>query len=76
MFSRSPVADIPLGRPRNRRRTYVGDRRDVLQDDTLWGPDAHGVFWRPVRAYFEPEARGGLGETLIVTAPVHPDELL
>ena len=69
------VGDIPLGRPQNRRRVYPGDRTGILGENVLWGPDAHGVFWRPARAYYEPSAREGLGETLVVVAPVHPDEL-
>lgn len=71
MFPGSPVADIPIGRPRNRKRVYRGDRTQILDENVLWGPDAHGVFWKPIRAYYEPAP----DETLVVTAPVHPDEL-
>ncbi len=60
---------LKLGRPANRRRRLKGDRRSILDENVLWGPDAHGVYWRPVRAYFDD------GETLVITEPVHPDEL-
>lgn len=58
-----------LGRPKNRRRVFKGDRRSILDENVLWGPDAHGVYWRPVRAYFDD------GETLVIASPVHPDEV-
>ncbi len=71
-----PVAtDLKIGRPANRSRRYTGDRRGILDEGSLWGPDAHGVFWRPLRAYFDAEARDGAGETLVIVGPVHPDEL-
>lgn len=60
---------LKLGRPDNRRYKYKGDRRDLVDTPTLMGPDAHGVMWTPVRAYYENE------ETLVIFAPVHPDEL-
>jgi hypothetical protein len=76
MFDHRPTAaGLPLGRPKNRTRTYAGDRRAIADEKPLWGPDAHGVYWRPQRAYYEPTARGGVGETLVVIAPVHPEEL-
>lgn len=60
---------LKLGRPDNRRYRYKGDRTAMLDDPALMGPDAHGVFWRPVRAYPEGD------ETLVVFEPVHPDEV-
>jgi len=70
MFDPSKVAyGLRNGRPDNRRYVYKGDRRDILTDKPLMGPDAHGVYWEPVRAYYEND------ETLIVFAPVHPDHL-
>ncbi|MGV0805819.1 hypothetical protein [Mycolicibacterium setense] len=68
----APVAvGLPLGRPDNRRYTYRGDRRELCDDPDLMGPDAHGVYWRPVRAYYDCEA----GSTLVVYEPVHPEEV-
>ncbi|MCG7610333.1 hypothetical protein [Mycobacterium sp. CnD-18-1] len=76
MLRGGPVAkDLKLGRPDNRSRRYAGDRRGLVDEDVLWGPDAHGVYWRPVRSYFDADARAGAGETLVIMAPVHPDEL-
>lgn len=60
---------LALGRPANRRKVYPGDRRALAQEQALMGPDVHGVWWRPVRAYYE------AGETLVVFAPVHPNEV-
>lgn len=60
---------LKLGRPDNRRYRYKGDRRDMLESKPLMGPDAHGVYWEPVRAYFEND------ETLMVFQPIHPDDL-
>jgi len=71
----SDPAGLKLGRPANRKRVYPGDRRTVVDEKPLWGPDVHGVFWTPVRAYYEQQARDGAGETLVITAPVHPDDL-
>lgn len=65
------TAALKLGRPDNRRKTYAGDRRDILDYAQLLGPDFHGVFWRPVRAYYDKEP----DTTLIVYEPVHPDDL-
>lgn len=62
-------AGLKLGRPDNRRYTYRGDRRSMVENPKLMGPDAHGVYWQPVRAYYEN------GETLVVFAPVHPDDI-
>ena len=58
---------LKLGRPADRRYTYKGDRRGMV--GTLMGPDAHGVFWKAAREYFED------GKTLVVFQPVHPDDL-
>jgi hypothetical protein len=70
MFDTQKVAHgLKIGRPDNRRYTYDGDRRHLVVDKPLLGPDAHGVYWEPVRAYFEN------GCTLVVYAPVHPDDL-
>lgn len=60
---------LKLGRPDNRTYTYRGDRTGMVAAAPLMGPDAHGVFWRPVREYLEN------GNTLVVFAPVHPDEV-
>lgn len=60
---------LKLGRPDNRRYTYKGDRRNMIESQQLMGPDVHGVYWEPVRAYYEND------ETLVVFAPVHPDNL-
>jgi len=62
---------LMLGRPDNRRYVYDGDRRTMLDDKPLMGPDAHGVYWEPVRAYYDL----ALDSTLVVFAPVHPDNL-
>ncbi|WP_396903027.1 hypothetical protein [Mycolicibacterium sp.] len=71
-----PIAtDLKIGRPANRTRRYTGDRRSILEEGLLWGPDAHGVFWRPLRAYFDDPNSDGVGETLVILAPVHPDGL-
>jgi len=70
MFDTDKMAfGLKLGRPDNRRYTYKGDRRDMLVNKPLMGPDAHGVYWEPVRAYYENAC------TLVVFAPVHPDDL-
>lgn len=67
------VAGLPMGRPANRKRVYRGDRRGLVADPAngLMGPDAHGVYWRPVREYYAPTP----DETLVVFAPIHPDDL-
>lgn len=65
------VAALPLGRPANRRRVLSGDRRGLVVEARILGPDVHGVYWRPVREYYEAVP----DETLVVFAPVHPDEL-
>lgn len=62
---------LGLGRPKNRTYTYRGDRRGMVTTADLMGPDAHGVYWKPVREYYEPTP----DETLVVFAPVHPDDL-
>lgn len=41
----------------------------MIEEGTIVGPDAHGVHWEPIRAYYEN------AETLVVFAPVHPDNL-
>ena len=70
MFDKTPVAHgLKLGRPDNRRYTYKGDRHDIVDEPRLLGPDAHGVAWWPVRAYYEN------GSTLVVFEPVHPDQI-
>lgn len=70
MFDTNRIAyGLKLGRPDNRRYRYKGDRRDIVDEPHLMGPDAHGVSWWPVRAYFEN------GVTLVVYEPVHPDEI-
>lgn len=67
-----PVATgLNLGRPANRKYVYRGDKRGVVAEAALMGPDAHGVYWRPLREYYEPTP----DETLVVFAPVHPDDL-
>lgn len=43
----------------------------MAAEGRLMGPDAHGVHWRPVREYYDAEP----DETLVVFAPVHPDDL-
>jgi hypothetical protein len=61
---------LQLGRPADRKYRFKGDKRGMVAEGLLRGPDAHGVFWRPVREY-PPED----GRTLVVFAPVHPDDL-
>jgi hypothetical protein len=69
-LDKTPVAyGLKLGRPDNRRYTYQGDRRSMVKEPELMGPDAHGVSWLPVRAYYED------GKTLVVFTPIHPDEI-
>ncbi|OYN80414.1 hypothetical protein CG716_09795 [Mycolicibacterium sphagni] len=58
-----------MGRPDNRSCTYKGDRRGIVADAQLMGPDVDGVVWRPVREYFED------GKTRVIYEPVHPTEL-
>lgn len=60
---------LKLGRPDDRRYRYDGDRRGMVDAAALMGPDAHGVYWKPVREYFEND------QTLVIFAPVHPDNL-
>lgn len=62
---------LPLGRPDNRKYNYPGDRRGLVEEAQLRGPDAHGVFWRPLREYYDED----VDKTLVVFCPVHPDEL-
>jgi hypothetical protein len=61
---------LKLGRPADRRYTYKGDRRGMVAAGELMGPDAHGVYWKPLREYLNPD-----NTTLVVFAPVHPDLL-
>ncbi len=61
---------LPLGRPANRTRRLKGDRRGQVAEGRLLGHDAHGVFWRPVREYYQDD-----DTTLVVYEPVHPSEL-
>lgn len=77
-LSRNITAPIPYqriahglktGRPDNRRYRYNGDRRDMVSEPRLFGPDAHGVYWWPIRCYYED------GKTLVVFEPVHPSQL-
>lgn len=72
----SPLTDqgrvaygLKMGRPDNRRYHYKGDRRDIVDEPRLYGPDAHGVAWWPIRCYYEN------GETLVIYEPVHPDDI-
>lgn len=60
---------LQLGRPADRRYRYPGDKSGIVAEGMLRGPDAHGVYWRPVREYLED------GHTLVIFAPVHPSEL-
>ena len=60
---------LKLGRPDNRSYRYKGDRRSIVDNPELLGPDAHGVAWWPVRCYYENDS------TLVVFEPVHPDEI-
>lgn len=70
MFDQTRVAHgLKLGRPDNRRYRYKGDKRGMVANPRLMGPDAHGVFWVPVREYYENS------ETLVVFAPVPPDDI-
>lgn len=72
MFDHTPVeTKLKLGRPENRRYVYDGDRRHMSAHPTVMGPDAHGVYWMPVRSYYDTEQ----GKTLVVFSPVHPDDL-
>lgn len=61
---------LPLGRPANRSYRFKGDKTGMVAEGFLRGPDAHGVFWKPVREYLEDD------KTLVVFAPVHPSELV
>lgn len=69
MFEPRQAGALKMGRPDNRRYTYKGDRRSIVDEPELYGPDAHGVSWWPVRAYYEN------GETLVIYEPVHPDDI-
>ena len=72
MFDHTPKeTTLKLGRPDNRRYTYKGDKRYMTSKPALMGPDAHGVYWMPVRSYWDEDA----DTTLVVFAPVHPDDL-
>lgn len=68
LFERQATG-LGIGRPKNRTYTYPGDRRGMVDAASLMGPDVHGVYWRPLREYYEAD------ETLVVFAPVHPDHL-
>lgn len=69
MIPEKSALGLKLGRPANRTYTYEGDRRNILDRPSIMGPDAHGVYWEPVRAYYENS------KTLVVFAPIHPDQL-
>ncbi len=71
MLFEQQATGLQIGRPKNRTYTYPGDRRGMVDAASLMGPDAHGVFWQPLREYYEAEP----DETLVVFAPVHPDHL-
>jgi len=72
MFNPDPVAHgLMMGRPDNRRYIYDGDRRSMPGDSILMGPDVYGVYWQPVRTYYDPVQ----DSTLVVFEPVDPDTL-
>jgi hypothetical protein len=62
---------MTVGRPDNRTYVYRGDKRGMVDGAQLMGPDVHGVYWQPLREYYEPEP----DETLVVFKPIHPDDV-
>lgn len=62
---------LKMGRPDNRRYTYKGDRRSIVAEPELLGPDAHGVAWWPIRCYYDEAS----DTTLVVFEPVHPEQI-